>query len=426
MIQKPRRYLLPLYVVASLFPRLLHLPLLPPEVQLTELLFPLLLVVYGRQAWSAARRHPLLTLGVAGYCGVNLLSGLLAEYRFPDVTEDALLEACGRVYLGVMAFITIGYVRQFNRAGALRDCGGGDPQLKFGRGALVQWWILAAAVVATASLCAYAVVWAGGPNVNSWVANVEVYPYFGSVLRLRGPAQVYGMYAMLLLPPLALAAWRKRWAMAALIALASVLTLGKENLLPLIGLALYASVRARRPVPRMAARVVALVLTGVLLFATHFLITDNGGPVAQTAYVNGRVWWSGTEWSLVETNYAENKRAAWLLAAEHPVVGVGPGQFSRWTERLVARGRYPATFGRFDPHSAYTGALVETGWLGLAGLGFLIFALWRSGRGGPACGLKTVLGVVLVLFMVAGVFKDVMNYRGLWVLVGWWVAAPSE
>lgn len=35
---------------------------------------------------------------------------------------------------------------------------------------------------------------------------------------------------------------------------------------------------------------------------------------------------------------------------------------------------------------------------------------------------RTVPAVVLLLFLVASIFKDVMNFRGLWLMVGMYLA----
>ena len=399
-----RPYLLPLFAVLTLFPRLIHVPGLPPQVQLTELLFPLLLLVYGRAGWAAARRQPAVAGAVAAYCGVNLLAALLAEGDFPARTQGAVAEALGRGYLGVLAFLTAGYLKTY-----------GDRRLR-------DWWTAGTAGVATLSIIAYGTVALGGPNADYWVSSVDVYPYFGEVWRLRGPAAVYGMYFMLLLPGGILAAADRKWWALGPIILASLLTLGKEIvLLPIVGL-LYVATRWRGKLVRRPALAGAAGLTVFLYLATHLIFVTPTGDVSGTAYTNDRTWWASDNLALAETNYLENKRAALLLTARRPWTGYGPGQFSRWTEDLVAEGRYPANFGRFDPHSAWTGSLVETGELGFLSLLLLVIVVGRAGawRYAPA------VGMILAGFLIVSVFKDVMNFRGLWVLVGWWVSGVGR
>ena len=400
----PLPYLLPIYVLATLFPNLLRLPYLPAQVQLTELLFPFVLLAYGRPAWRVVRQLPVLSLALAAYCATNVVAALWMEYHFPTRTAGAVAEAGGRCYLALLLPLTVAYLRQY------------------GGRRLSRWWVYATAAVASLSLIVYAAHVAGWMVNNYWVTEVGNYPYFGRVWRLSGPANVYGMYAMLLLPGLCLAASRRRYLLALPIGLALLLTFAKENVLVFVALGVYLAAIARRPAVRRAGMVLALLATVFLQGITHLLLTELNGPVSRTAYTNGRVVWSDGQLALMETNYTENKRAAVLLAGRRPWLGYAPGQFGKWTEDLVAEGNYPANFGRFDPHSVWTGALVETGLLGLLALLFLVAIIWRTG----SLRVSPVLGAILCCFLVASVFKDIMNFRQLWVLLGWWVSrVPS-
>lgn len=60
--------------------------------------------------------------------------------------------------------------------------------------------------------------------------------------------------------------------------------------------------------------------------------------------------------------------AAWQMSKEHPVVGIGPGNYAHFLKTYL-----PGT-GRLDSHNSYLQMLAETGWLGLA-LYLLFFAL---------------------------------------------------
>lgn len=252
------------------------------------------------------------------------------------------------------------------------------------------------------------------------VAHPGHYPYFGPVGRLSGPASTYGMFAMLLLPG-ALWSWRDyragRWPLwPFLIIFAAVFfTLGKELLLLLMGmvwLSGWGTVRVRW------ALVSGLAL--FLLLVTHWMPVRTDNAVEQTEYVSDRVAWRPADRLLVlETNYMAHKRAAFLIGAAHPWLGVGPGRFREHTEALKASGDYPQHLHRFDPHGAWTGAFAETGSLGFLALLALVASLWyyRLPQGTGA-GWSASIGLLLLLFLLASLFKDVMNFRGLWLLVG--------
>ena len=391
--------LIALYAVATLFPRLLHLPGLMARVQITELLFFPLLWMFRHDMVVVARPRPLFVLGAALYVTANLLSALWSG------TEGAMAEAGARVYLAAITVISVAHLHLHGKDG------------------LLSWWKWGSVGVALFSLIVYAWVLMGGDDSLNYVARIPDYPYFGTVLRLHGPANVFGMFYMLLLPGLflAYADWRAttgEWWPVAVILLACLATFGKENLLFPIGVMLYEADRHMRY--RWLFRGFSIALFAVLMLGTHYIIHPVDSPLQEPGYTSGRTALAIADYEFEETNYTANKRAAWLIGLNNLLLGVGPGQFSSHTEALVETGDYPAHFGRFDPHSAWTGAFAETGLLGLLGLIALVASLiyYRPEQ-------WTVSAVLLLLFLVASVFKDVMNFRGLWVLVGLYLAGTT-
>jgi hypothetical protein len=101
--------------------------------------------------------------------------------------------------------------------------------------------------------------------------------------------------------------------------------------------------------------------------------------------------------------------------------GVGPGQFAQSTVQLVEEGRYPEKFGRFDPHSAWTGSLAETG---LVGFLFLCLLVGYFVMAKPP--MTNLIWVLLALFLVSSIFKDIMNFRGVWLLLGAFAGAYTK
>jgi len=388
-----RTLLIPLYAVATLFPRLLALPFLPPQVQLTELIFPLALWCFRRDIVAQVRRFPLFTAAAALYLLANFLSALWAG------NAGAMLEAGARAYLVVVSYLVLAHLSHY------------------GSRQLLAWWKWATVIVAGLSTVVYTLIAVGGmTDPFHLVSYVADYPYLGNLYRLQATAPAYGMYYMLLLPGMwwAYRDWREGggalWPLL-LIILAALLTFGKENLLFPAGVLLYEAGRGHRwSLPLTLAGLTTIIF---LLLGTHYLAERPGHRPREAGYTAGPPVATIGGYRISETNYTANKRAALLIGARHPGLGVGPGRFSSHTEALVATGDYPAHFGRFDPHSAWTGAFAETGLLGLLGLLALVGSLlyYRPGQ-------LTAVAVVLLLFLVASVFKDIMNFRGLWVVIG--------
>ena len=395
-----RPYLVPLYAAATLFPRALSLPSLPETVQFTELFFPLALWSFRREVTEQVRRYRWLSLALAGYLLANFISATVAG------SMAALVEAGARVYLGLLAYIVLAHV----------EC--------YGIRSVASWWRITTAGVAVACILTYMGLLLGLSGPGGWIVYVPDYPIFGTVYRLRGTATVFGMMYMLLLPGLLLCyarlrAGRGSGAIVVLILLAAAVTLAKENVLFFIG-AVLLELRHRATSFHGPLLLVAAGLVGFLLLSTHFLVQPRGQDLMATIYTSGRTVYTGEDYVIAETNYTANKRAALIIGRENPWFGVGPGRFQDHTDDLVLHSQYPAHFGRFNPHSAWTGAFAETGLLGLLGLIALVASLlyYRPAH-------WTVAAVLLLLFLVASVFKDVMNFRGLWVLVGLYLAGTT-
>ncbi len=310
---------------------------------------------------------------------------------------EAYAGAVARVYLVGLAFVAAAY------------------RSSYGDKLLWKWWRHTGLVVAMAGIAGYLAVVFGAQDALRWTGYFPDYPYFGEVYRLRGPASVYGMLYMLLLPALLsyYQRWRKgrgrKWPVI-LILLACLLTFSKENLLFPIG-ALLLEMKYR-PCRRVVLGTMAASLTLILFLLTHFLIIPPGASIG--SYL-GEVSFGMGEWRIGESVYVPIKRAAWNLWRDHPWFGIGPGRFATLSVTALPPTDLPVDFGPFDPHGTWTGALAETGILGLVTLGggALVHAWYVRSRSAG-----NVVPTLLVLFLIASFFRDVEGYRILWILGG--------
>ncbi|CAH0998981.1 hypothetical protein LEM8419_00276 [Neolewinella maritima] len=388
------RYLLPLYAISTLLPRLLQLPAPLHQVQLTECLFLPLLWVFRHDLLTQFRRYRVVSIILVLYAGLNLLSGLWAG------TAGAILEGGARCYLVLVTIITLCHVNRY---------GGHE---------LLRWWIWGTVAVAAFGLMYYSMIAWGVTDLLHWTSFHADYPYLGDVYRMRGTANTYGMWVMLLLPGFlmayATAKQGSNWCWW-IIGLATIPTLSKELLLLPLGVILLLPGRRYWH---------ALVIAGlgiVLLVGTHWVVVPAATDLQTNPYTTDTALARGGDYQLVETVYLPIKRAAVRVGLAHPWLGVGPGQFAAYSTAASLPGEFVPHFGRFDPHSAWTGAFAETGLPGLLALLALVLALcyYRPQQ-------LTVAAVLLLLFLLVSVFKDVMNFRGLWVVVGLYLYNSSN
>ena len=182
------------------------------------------------------------------------------------------------------------------------------------------------------------------------------------------------------------------------------------------------------PIPRdIGVAIAALVVVAGLVFMPSGLQARIGLSSSSSANPEVAKVTQGSE-DAIQGRKSENL-AALQMFRDHPLFGVGPGNYSRhylsYSERI---GLDPRLAPR-EAHSLYLGALGETGIVGacalLAVLWLAVRGAWRgrrSLRGGDAL-LAEGIFVSLMSFLVAGLFLHAAYPRYLWILVGFGFAA---
>lgn len=182
------------------------------------------------------------------------------------------------------------------------------------------------------------------------------------------------------------------------------------------------------PIPRdIGVAIAVLVVVAGLIFMPSGLKARIGLANSSSASPDVAKVTQGSQ-DAIQGRKSENL-AALQMFRDHPIFGVGPGNYSRnylsYSERI---GLDPRLTPR-EAHSLYLGALGETGIVGacalFAVLWFAVRGAWRgrrSLRGNDAL-LAEGIFVSLMSFLVAGLFLHAAYPRYLWILVGFGFAA---
>ncbi len=177
------------------------------------------------------------------------------------------------------------------------------------------------------------------------------------------------------------------------------------------------------PFPRdIGAGIAAVVVIAALVFLPSGLQARVGLPTSSSASPEMATVTRGSD-DAIQGRKSENL-AALQMFRDHPIFGVGPGNYSRhylsYSERI---GLDPRLAPR-EAHSLYLGALGETGIVGACALFAVLWlavrGAWRARRSlrGRDALLAEGIFVSLVSFLVAGLFLHDAYPRYLWILVG--------
>lgn len=195
--------------------------------------------------------------------------------------------------------------------------------------------------------------------------------------------------------------------MVGVLATATVLSLSRGALVALGAGLVWHALTERRHLP--ALLLAATVAVAAALFATGSTETRVTSALEQKEYIAA---------DNVETRL-DAWRAATELAVEHPVLGVGPGNFGFYY--FEKTGRPPGTFGLRVVHDAYLDVAAE---LGLTGL--ILFVLFLAtvfarasaarARGWGPPGLAAATRTGLVIAMVGALTLSEQYFPPFWVL----------
>jgi putative inorganic carbon (hco3(-)) transporter len=256
----------------------------------------------------------------------------------------------------------------------------------------------------------------------------------GKVLRprLTGPIGDTNRYAqvLLVLVPLAVSRMRVerdarlRWLAAGLAGLSlsgMVLTFSRGAAVALallvVAMVLIGAVRVRHV---LTAGIIAAVL--VLAFAPEYVTRLQSLGAADTATARD------TQADAALRGRATENLAAYMTFRDHPLLGVGPGQFFRRYSQEEANKLDLRFLGKNRrAHNMYLEIAADTGIVGLATLLAIVAAtlvqLWRVTRRWAARGREDLVALgqgfllALVAYMAAAIFLQLSYQRYFWFLV---------
>ena len=403
--------LLQLFAFFLPFVRIFYFPVVSAKIQPTEIIFllmlPLAFLRYKNRLFDLPR--PWLIAAMV-YLAANLFSG------FYSGEIEAILESFGRVYLVVLTLIIAAFVRYEDRVRRRAEL-------------LIKSWSLGGVIMASLTLVAIVAAALGWDS--RLVVLYEDYPYFGTVIRAKGLTGGANSLVYVSLLPLLYLYRRVRMgrgglAWFALLMLICLATISKELVLVLLGLLLVDPyVTARFAKFQLLAIVVASL---TLWFGTHYIVQRpkevTGTYLEGTEYTSERIVYRNESFQLLETSYTALKRAGLIVAAKHPLAGVGPGKFGSKLPVEKALGNYPSHLPDYDPHSTWIGGFSETGILGgislliLTGLSFWYTRTRLFAKAIRESEYHAPIRVYLLLVVIASISVDIMNFRHIWVPLG--------
>jgi O-antigen ligase len=394
-------------------------------------------LLYGDRVYLSdhlsARLLGVFILWITISAAVNLPAIAVAETKGRTGANKLLLQGLVLIFAGLVALLV--YRITLWQA---------DPWRSFRRWVLVSFLIAGAfSVLEIASFLRV-------PAATAMLARVSavIHPgdeaYFGRVRSMSGEASWFAMYCSLIFPWLLsyLFTQRKRITIHVLLLvyLVTLVTLSWSRTAYIITaaqLALFVGVvmwvRGKRSNKR---RALAFMLgAGAALLVATFILRRTRSESFSPAEVISSLLSRGNESNITRIG---SQVAAYRIAIDHPVLGVGIGQYGFYMPAYIppwatASGeiRRWMSFREGTPwppvHSIYARLAAEAGFIGL-GLwltvwGSLLTGCWRKFRqSSRASGRQDIFGLALFVSMVgvmlSGLNSDSFRFFGYWIIMG--------
>ncbi|MEO0042495.1 MAG: hypothetical protein RL329_1943 [Bacteroidota bacterium] len=413
------------YLIAIPSNAFLNLPHLGDKLQLPEILFLLISIVFGAYFGFSKTIQELknwhftaIDKGILAFCAAVCCSCLV------HCTRASILEMIGLGYL--MTFYLMMRLFFQNTPYNILDF-------------TTRFFLISGFIVAVVGLVGWFM--ATFLHIETLTARLYInYPYLGDVYRVFAFTSHPVMLASFMGVCLLVLGIKSRmnpknlshfeWIAFSCMSMVEILTFTKSIValsacfLWLIDSFFY---KNHRLVPKIITVSVAMILI-FFVFMTHFIVIDttkyDALPLEKRHFYHrseaipyvkiGNIY-------LIRTTYTLLKQNAFKAFLQHPITGLGGGNFESFCGEQKVKGLYPNYLETFDPHSSYMGALSELGLLGFAALMYLVFGIFTTFRQVKKNSLLSEqwfilgLGSVLIFMASEAMVTDIMNFRHYWV-----------
>jgi hypothetical protein len=401
--------LLCLTLIASIFfTNLIHLRYLGNKLQLTEIFFLLTLpFVPYKKIWSYQlnTNNTFIKL-VLLYLMFDLTSSILSHQA------GSLFESLGRFYLFAFFLILNYHFSTFKTDELLSQ--------------IFYLFIFCTICLAIMAIYGYIMI-----SLNKWTPYYLFflnYPYFGSIYRLRGPTIHPSMLISLVTFPLIyfmgiFKGSRIKQIVTIgfiLLFICAFLTFSKSLLLIAFAAVVFLLKRLG-VISKATLFITTLIFTLAMIFITHVIVINKNSTEAKnfqsTNFTSDRVLFENDHYKALEASYLTLKKVELKMAAEHPLFGVGTGNFNKQLHVYKKLGLFPQKLPDFDPHSTYLGALAENGLFAAAMLLIVFIYVFIKFIKTPNLfqdNFLLALFLIYLSFLIDGIATDILNFRHLW------------
>lgn len=405
--------LLCLYIIIIPFQKIIWLPLVNSKIQVPEIIFVLLILLFIPQIkWADWKNIKMTTLDKA--IMLWLMTGSINLIVHFNVTT--FIELSGQFYLFCL-YILMQFLFFHSKAKEI--------ELFFVKAFFLQLALIIITLFIGLILLAQ--------HINIGVFQIFYsYPYFGDLYRLK----VLTNEPVMLVSILSIPFWiilalmngknkinsiKKRDLILSMVFIGLMLlgTYGKSLpfILAILVLYIISHLKSKnKGIIIIQIFAALLIISSILL--THIMVTKKPFREKEVygltiPFLNIDNYYLYKSWYYVQKENAINE------FIEHPFFGCGGGTLLNIINLKYTKTEETISRPAYDPLSTYTGILAEYGISGFLALLFLMFTIYKEVvRLHDSNGLKWIFICSFSYFMLEAISTDIQNFRHLWILLG--------
>jgi len=404
------KLLLPiLLIVSSIFTHLFLLPKLEYKLQISEILF-LLLMIFSTVSFVKIKNLKLNKIDIS-FLFLSFLYILNFIFHFQD---DVLIYIIGGFYLIFLYFIFSQY---------LINCELESIKYIFKKSADIGFWTLVGIGIIGFGLYYFF-------EYSKFVLVYHNYPYFGDVFRIKGFSYSPNLYISLLsfFTILKVAFSRLNYYHILIVFGLVLMSLTKEGLILLS--ILFAIVLYKNKI-NYKFGIGSIIAAGILyVFSSFFIVSfkKNNSSVETekiTRVQTEKPIFENNVLKLYPTTYYEVFKGGVIMSFENPFVGVGIGKFQIELSKLKNRNLYPKYFQSYQPVDSYFGYSAQLGLFYFIFVILFIRAVIRKLSEFPI-NIKFYFTLFLLYIMFESMALGSFHFRHYYIFLAIMVSIPQK
>jgi len=400
-----------IFLITLFFTNLVHLPVFNNKIQLSELIFVILILIVPLK--KTYIKFYINHKNLSFLFFLFILLDLINLWRFSNL--NTLLECIGKIYLISLSCFCYYLFSNFTFLNIIN---------------LIRKIFVFSTFLIFLNLL-FGLYQLYFYSKSDYFVLFNNYPYFGNVYRFRSltihPNMLNNIMSVFTLFFIGTYDFVKfKWVHYITLILSFViilLTFSKSIPLFLMGFIILFLIKFYK-IKKIYINLIIIFFLMLQIITSHLIFAPKKSNIKDslksTDFSSDKILFESTNLYIIETGYLSLKKIELDIFFKNPILGIGSGQFNTKLNYYKKINYYPKKMPNFDPHSTYFGILAENGifqFIILIAIIFYFYFYFISLDYLFTNIFVASLFLIFIIFIIEGISTDILNFRHFWVLL---------